>query len=46
MLLEIDDDYIQWVKDNCPEPMTDDEVGEYVNEVLRKHRESWDDLEP
>ncbi len=46
MLIEIDDDYVQWVKAENPElfaPGQDEKavLPDYVNEVLAKHRESW-----
>ena len=46
MLIEIDDNYIQWVKSSNPEsftPGTEEKVAleHYINEVLGKHRESW-----
>jgi len=46
MLIEIDDDYVQWVKAENPElvaPCQDEKavLPHYVNEVLAKHRESW-----
>ena len=46
MLIEIDDNYIEWVKSANPEsfaPGTEEKVvlAQYISEVLGKHRESW-----
>jgi hypothetical protein len=50
MLIEIDDSYVEWLKEWNPDlfaPGQDAKavVEEFANEVLSKHRESWMELE-
>ena len=46
MLIEIDDSYVNWVRQANEEmfvPGEDEKpvLKQYINEVLAKHRESW-----
>ncbi|MGH7972623.1 MAG: hypothetical protein ACREIC_28250 [Limisphaerales bacterium] len=50
MLIEIEDAYLQWVKLENPELFSPDQnekaaLEQYVNEVLRAHRQSWSPAE-
>lgn len=42
MKIEIDDSYIEWVCRKNPEVKNDEDISEYVNEVLSQHRASWE----
>jgi hypothetical protein len=48
MQIEISDEYIKWastfIEGDGATPPTEEEVTEYVNEVLAEHRKSWDEL--
>ena len=54
MNIEIDDSYIEWIKESNPElfatvnnaPLNNEEevITEYINEVLNNHKKSYDDL--
>ena len=50
MLIEIDENYVQWVKRENPElfasgPDKKAVLQDYVNEVLAAHHKSWLDAE-
>ncbi len=46
MLIEIDDDYVQWIKLQNPALFVPGQekkaaLAQYINEVLASHRQSW-----
>lgn len=43
MKIEIDDNYIKWIKERNGYE-TEQEITNYVNEVLSNHKESWEGL--
>ena len=45
MNINIDDEYIEWIKSTrikSTMDLTNEEIESYVNEVLHSHRISWD----
>ena len=46
MKIEIDQSYINWLnsKELVTEPLSTEELTEYINEVLQEHKNSWDSL--
>ena len=45
MKIEIDPDYLLWLQDEMG-LTSEEEVTEYINDVLRSHRQSWDTEDP
>lgn len=41
MNVKIDIEYINWVKNQNPQ-LTEDQIQDYINEVLNNHKKSWD----